>query len=24
MVREVGHGPEPESEQGPEGESLTT
>jgi cytochrome d ubiquinol oxidase subunit I len=24
MVREVGHGPEPEGEQGPEGESLTT
>ncbi len=24
MVREVAHGPEPEGEQGPEGESLTT
>jgi hypothetical protein len=24
MVREVGYGPEPEGEQGPEGESLTT
>jgi hypothetical protein len=24
MVREVAHGPEPEGEHGPEGESLTT